>query len=346
MPIAVVCPGCGAKLSAPDAAAGKKVKCPKPNCGTAITVPKPQADFEVVEDESPAKPAPTKPKKAVAEVDDDDDAPKVKKKPARAEADEEDEDEKPKKKRAAADEDDEERPAKRKRAADEDEEDEDEKPKKKKKQGGMSPAVIAVIALVGLLVLGGVGYGIYELTKKDETAKPNPNPPGPPIGLPAPGVPLGKQGPMDGWVEYSSDQDKFRIRLPKQMEVKDAGAGRREYLCENRDLIVNILASEIKPDTPPGTDTRKQIETVVLQTFKKNPKNKNVSQREIQYLGQTILEITTEDEIPDPAGKPEKAKAVFRVVAFEKKVYTIMVGSTEASVPSADAVFDTFQLLK
>ncbi|MBA4066707.1 MAG: hypothetical protein C0501_23975 [Isosphaera sp.] len=39
MPILVVCPGCGAKMNAPDSAAGRKVRCPKPDCKSVVTVP-------------------------------------------------------------------------------------------------------------------------------------------------------------------------------------------------------------------------------------------------------------------------------------------------------------------
>ncbi len=54
MPIAVACP-CGAKLKAPDAAAGKRLKCPK--CGAGITVPSP-AEFHEQDELPPAKPKP------------------------------------------------------------------------------------------------------------------------------------------------------------------------------------------------------------------------------------------------------------------------------------------------
>ena len=58
MSIGIACPGCSAKLNAPDSAAGKKIKCPK--CQTVCAVPAPAAPaFEVVEDpESASKPAP------------------------------------------------------------------------------------------------------------------------------------------------------------------------------------------------------------------------------------------------------------------------------------------------
>jgi hypothetical protein len=70
MSLPVQCPGCGVKLKAPDAAAGKSLKCP--SCAAVVPVPgtasaaeaKPSdapasgsAKFEVVADEPPARPA-------------------------------------------------------------------------------------------------------------------------------------------------------------------------------------------------------------------------------------------------------------------------------------------------
>src|SRR5581483_1241549 len=75
MPVSVTCP-CGAKLTAPDAAAGKKVKCPK--CGHPVAVPA-AAGFEVVDEEEPA-PA-TRPRRRVE--DDGDDRPRKGKRKAK-----------------------------------------------------------------------------------------------------------------------------------------------------------------------------------------------------------------------------------------------------------------------
>src|SRR5262245_24517438 len=99
MPI-VVCPGCGAKINAPDTSAGKRVKCPKPNCGTAITVP-PQSEAVAEEEDAPKKSQ----KNPFDFDDEEDEAPKRTKKKPRAEEDDTDEDEKPKKRRAKDDDD-------------------------------------------------------------------------------------------------------------------------------------------------------------------------------------------------------------------------------------------------
>jgi WD40 repeat protein len=140
MPIPVQCSKCSAKLSAPDAAAGKKLKCPK--CGSPITVPAPAAPaFEVVDDPAPAptkkaaqaevESAPVPAKKAArAEVDEDertDERPKRK----RSDEDAEEEDAKPRKKRRDEEEDEDE--PRKKRSKDEDNEEEDDRPRKKKR---------------------------------------------------------------------------------------------------------------------------------------------------------------------------------------------------------------------
>ena len=87
MLISLSCP-CGAKLNAPDTAAGKKVKCPK--CGDPITVPT-TAGFEEVEDEDAP---PVRSKRRIE--DDEDDRPA---RSSRRRNDDEDEDDRPRKKK-------------------------------------------------------------------------------------------------------------------------------------------------------------------------------------------------------------------------------------------------------
>lgn len=87
MPILVACPGCSARLNAPDAAAGKRVKCPK--CQALIPVPAATPAFEEVEDEAPAKPSARRPR---GEEQDDD-------RPHRRPRDDRDDDDRPRKRR-------------------------------------------------------------------------------------------------------------------------------------------------------------------------------------------------------------------------------------------------------
>ncbi|MDB5307289.1 MAG: hypothetical protein JWO38_1491 [Gemmataceae bacterium] len=175
MPIAVLCPGCNARLNAPDAAAGKTVKCPK--CKAAMVVPAPAADagFEAVDDPTPPpkKPAPAsaRPPRAKTDVTLDDS-----------------EDEKPR--------------ARKKSRDDEDDKEEDDRPRKKgkgKKKAAAGPAPAVLIAAIagGVLLLGGGAFaaywfGIRDDKPKETTGNPTPNaPPGPqpggPGGFPPPG---------------------------------------------------------------------------------------------------------------------------------------------------------------
>jgi WD40 repeat protein len=235
MPIAVTCPGCSAKMKAPDAAAGKKVKCPK--CQGVITVPG-SAQFEVVDEQSaPAKrpgfgggPKPTmkaapevveeeeKPNPKVKDEDEEDEKPR---KNSKAAVEEDEEDEKPRKKRrdeddkrdavdkprkkakAAAEDDEDDKPRKKTR----DEDDEDDRPTKKKKkkrsddEGGATNMVRNVIGVVLLVILLGVaGYVFYDKygkTRDEETAS-NPTPPSGPPGGSGSGRPSGPPGGRPG----------------------------------------------------------------------------------------------------------------------------------------------------
>lgn len=157
MPIALICGACEAKLTAPDAAAGKKVKCRQ--CGVVLEIPRPEPesepDFEVVEDaptmmlpaaklpapkpasakapppaaKAPPPAAKAKPKPVVLEEDDEDEAPPPPKKKSRPVVEiDDDEDDRPapkkKSKPVVTVDDEDDRPARQKkpRVVEEDEE--------------------------------------------------------------------------------------------------------------------------------------------------------------------------------------------------------------------------------
>jgi hypothetical protein len=176
MPVAVACPACGAKMTAPDRFAGKKVKCPK--CGDPVVVPDPAADagFEVVEDGVPPKPKPKSRPQVV--VDEDDDRPR-KRKPAR---DDDDYD---------------------------DEEDDDDRPRRKTKAGkkSMLPLLIggggAAVLLLGLAAVVG-----YYLLGKDADATPNAGGGGGGGGV----VDRLAGGP--NWVKFDAPDGSFSVKFP------------------------------------------------------------------------------------------------------------------------------------
>lgn len=359
MPIAVVCPGCSAKLNAPDGAAGKRVKCPKPGCGTAITIPAPAAEFEVVEDEPPAppkKPAPApapKPKKPVVEVDEDEEEEEAPKKPAKkpARAVEDEDDEKPKKKAKA-------------RAAEDDEDDEDDRPtkKKKKQKGGLSPALIGAIAVGGVLLLGGVGYGIYALAfqKKEETAKPNPtpnpnpqppgpvgpNPPQPPVPPgPNPPVPSKASIPAD-WVDFHSAQDKFKLKMPKQPAPEANGNGRVYQAQSDSQLwVVGVNVLEFA-GVQLNDEFLRQLDDKAFESYKQGKRFTQPERKLVQYLGRQVTEMTGGAGFyPGADGKPLALKLTARSLIHNGKVYVILViGPAEGSIH--DLVFDSLELAK
>ncbi len=189
MPILVVCPKCGANLNAPDSGAGKQVRCPKPNCGALVPVPEFVA-AEAVEEVVEAVPAKPKPVRARAVEDDDDDRPRKKRRD-----DDDDDDDRPRKKRR--DDDDDDRPrSKRRRDGDEDD---DDRPRRRRKQGGAKAGVVVAIVLGSLLVLGGIGYGVYALVSGG----------GP------------KTAPPAGWKEYTYKDSNFKAYFPKEPAIQD-----------------------------------------------------------------------------------------------------------------------------
>jgi hypothetical protein len=173
MPIVVKCPKCPTKLSAPDTAAGKQLRCPK--CGALADVPTfvPAEEVPVVD----AAPVPTKPKP----------------KPVQAE---EVEEERPRKKprRNEDDEDEDAPPPKKKKRRDDDDYDHDH-PRRRQKAGGGKGGMVAVIVIGGLLLLAGVGVGIYFLVGKGSSVKKAPVPP--------------------GWEQHKYPDDGFQVYLPK-----------------------------------------------------------------------------------------------------------------------------------
>jgi DNA-directed RNA polymerase subunit RPC12/RpoP len=153
MPIPVICSGCQAKLTAPDAAAGKKVKCPK--CGGVIFVEALVA-FEVVEEDAETSAAAT-PKAA---------PPAVAKKPVPAVVEADDQPRKKKARVAALDDDDDEPPKTKKR-----------KKQSVDKEGGVSLArhIIGAEVLVILLGVGGyIYYDKFAANEKNGSTVPTP----------------------------------------------------------------------------------------------------------------------------------------------------------------------------
>lgn len=197
MSIAVAC-ACGAKLKAPDTAAGKRVKCPK--CGDPIAVPAAEVEYEMVEDAPPPTPARKKPQL----IEDDDEPPaktKAKGKPVEVDeaVDDEEEDEKPgKKSRRARDEDEDDAPrkkaGKRKKGKNREEE-------KKKRM------ITLIVGLCGAAVVLGAAATVayFALNMSDPAKVTAPTKPAPPP-LPA------------GWSTFKGEG--FSVAVPDDIQFK------------------------------------------------------------------------------------------------------------------------------
>jgi hypothetical protein len=189
MPVPLSCPGCGARLTAPESAAGQSVTCPK--CQTAIAVP--AADYEVVDAPPPARPVRAVPARPVAARPvDEDDSRRFKRR--RVDGDD-DEDDRPRKKPARAAYDD------------EDDDEGDYAPRKKpRKNKGVPVWVFAAIG-GGVLFLIAAAVGGYLL-----------------LGGKSGGLPLGGvlDSPPAGYSTARDSDGGFRVFLPgmaKKAEV-------------------------------------------------------------------------------------------------------------------------------
>ena len=186
MPIVVNCPGCPTKLSAPESAAGKQIRCPK--CGATAPVPNfvPAEEVPVVD----AKPLPPKPKPKPIVAEEEDERPRKKAKASRDDDDDEDEDDRPRKKK--------------KRSREDDDYDHD-LPRHKRgragsKGGGGGGGKVAIIVIAGLLLLGGVGFGIYMLVGKNS--------------------PFAKRAPVPaGWKLFESPNHGFKGYFPSDPQL-------------------------------------------------------------------------------------------------------------------------------
>lgn len=156
-----VCPKCEATLrTAKPLAPGKRVKCP--HCSEVVTVPEKEMAVRAAGKAAPAPAAPPKEKSKRPRADDE-------------------EDERPARKRARDDDEE-----------DEDAEEEDERPKAKKKKkaksGGGKGLMIGLIIGGVVLLLGGVGLGLFFFLGSN----------------PLVGTWEGSQGPMQLRTEFTS----------------------------------------------------------------------------------------------------------------------------------------------
>ena len=307
MPVIVPCPKCQAKLSAPENAAGKQIRCPK--CGTVTEVPTFVAAEEVpVVDAAIAKPRP----KVVPAVVEEDEPPPPKR---RAERDEEDEDDRPRKKNRSRDDDD-----------------YDDRPRRgSRRQGrrGGSGGKIALYVLGGLLLLGGIGFGIWMLVSMDG--------------------PLAHKSPVpQGWKQYTDREGTFRAYFPKEPEMMTVPVPTRPIGGGPIDPDVNAF----RPGTAYvvfGPDSPVYIEVIVYPARGKVPESMRrelrdlrpsslggMDVRKVQWLGYDCMEVTM------PMG-------VVRSVFTDRAAISATIkgpNNARATKAEEDGFFDNFELTK
>jgi hypothetical protein len=344
MSIQVVCPGCSAKLNAPESAAGKRVKCPK--CQAAVPVPALVTEFEVVEPEPAAPPEPERPARP---------APR----PARN-AD----DDRPRK-RARAEDEEEDRPRKRKR---DDEDDEEDRPRKKvRKAGGVPPVLLFGGIAAGVLA---VGFAVYWFGFREEsgggTAQNGPGPAGPnePNG-PKPAAP--PVPPPEGWKEFTFERDGFKAYFPAEPKtgatIKSSrpvgGAGQpfyRSYEYRSQESWAD-LACTVRVFELPANSTPQQRQTFADQVCapSRTETGETVASQGAATLGgvegkeavgETDLRPTATSPKTTSDGRPMPSKLVSanRWMVTGNRCYHLKVVGHNTRHKDADAFFDNFAL--
>lgn len=146
-------------------------------------------------------------------------------------------------------------------------------------------------------------------------------------------------------MEYRSERDKFKMLMPPTVGSKPSAKGRRyEGRDERSTLLVMVGAHDLAADMSP--EVRKAGATLMLEAFRNTPKFKLSAERQVPFAGQTATEMVLDGpEERDPAGVMQKTQLIVRAVIVGNKLYTVVVGSTVASLTNTSAIFDTFQVL-
>ena len=305
MSILIPCPRCGANLTAPDESAGKQVRCPRAGCGAIVVLPAFLAveEIEVVD----AVKIQPKPVRAV-EVERDDNRPRKK----RRDYDDDDDDDRPRKKRREYDNDDDDRPRKR-------------------KKGGMGAGVIVAMVFGSLLVLGGVGFGVYALVSRDKGGASAEK----------------KSDPPAGWKQFTYRKDKFKAYFPNEPSVSEMSGGRAPagigvmnlpspatvYLPRDfgPGTKVAVVVTRVSPDPETQAESRRQFRDILLR------QGLSAGSKTVKWLG------VDADEFNSSEG------ASTRIAFVGQKMYLATINAINGARVSSDEVkgfFDNFELLK
>jgi LSD1 subclass zinc finger protein len=356
MPIPVQCSGCQTRLNAPDSAAGKHVRCSK--CQALVPVPE-VLDPLPVDDEPPpapvaksgvvakpaAKPAAPPPEPLPLDDDEPSDEPPAKfKKPA------------PKKKRREEDDGDgggRGKSFRERRAA---------------AIGGPPPAImLAVAAVVGLAIVGGVAYTGYALFLSEGAMTAG----GGGDGKGGGGRGGAKAAVPAGWREYPSQRGGFKIYVPpgEAMEMdaptiddlfpaevgkkkgkgppKSLIAGGRMVSATTQSMDVGLMAIGVRFNGGSPADRETVLETLVRGIFEQggSVKAQVKSRKDVTWLGQKGKEILL--HIPASAIS-EPTDMLVRTVIVGSTGYVGAFGgkSRDAHADWENGFFDNFEVLK
>jgi hypothetical protein len=262
--------------------------------------------------------------------------PKPRPKPVEAEAVEE---ERPRKKLSRRDEDDEDEPPRKKKRRYDDDDYEHDHPRKQRRSrrssGGGSGGMVVMLILGGVLLLVGLGVGIYFLTGK--------------------GGPLAKKAPLpEGWKEYSYPQDGFKAAFPTAPSVatnqnnpmRGGGGGMGGFpgtvdLREmesaslyttgtfgvNKDQVnIAVIVARFRNGVP--RQLRDQIKQMT------NAKMGNMESRQVRWLGTDAAELVM-------------GNMLMRIVYTDNAMIAVQIAGpngTRARPEEEAAFFDHFEL--
>lgn len=315
MPIVVICPHCTTKLSAPDSAVGKHVKCPRPDCGTIVEVPEllPAEEVPVV-DATLSRPNPRR-------HDDEDDEDRPRKK-SRRDENEDDEDDRPASKR------------KRRRDDDDDDYEFDHSRRRKRRKSGMGAGAIVAIVFGGLIVLAGIGFGVYVLVGgKDSLAAKK------------------KAAPPTGWKECTYPTENFRAYFPtnptNELHTQQNSVSITGYRVdpENTPIGVGVGVWVIRFPTGIEPLVRERAMTEFRQGFMRKRNIRVTQTRSVTWASRDAEEMILEGY--NPRGGSRGGGAL-RLLVTDGAAYLAIIGSNDGQLTAEmqNGFFDSFELLK
>ena len=191
----------------------------------------------------------------------------------------------------------------------------------------MGAGLIVAIVLGGILVLGGIGYGIYALVGGGKAAVPK------------------------GWVEYTSKEDKFKAYYPETPKSSSFPA-----LKEGVESMTIHMSGTLGGNKTVGVfvfkfssgSTAAQRDTVMddmRSSFAKDSGGKASEPRSVRWAGHKAQEVVFEET--RSAGGKKGGGGVIRYFATDTHAYIGIIGGESGRLKreEEDGFFDNFQLL-